>query len=108
MVLAFNFMSKTPEDNKPKEDPQKEINFPEEDKFPKEEFVPYEPDFFVNTDPIIEDYIAEQPSEQPLAQPEPVPVITIPQPRGKEDLKELKRREIDKERNESLEKKKLK
>ena len=91
MVLAFNFMSKPKEDNKP-----------------EEEFIPYEPDFFVNADAIIEDYIAEQPSEQPLSQPVQEPVITIPQPRDKEDLKELKRREIDKERKESLAKKKSK
>jgi len=100
MVLAFNFMSKPEEDNNPKEEIQKEINFPEEDEFP------IEPDFFVNTDPIIEDYIAEQPSEQPLTQPVQEPDITISQPRGKEELKELKRREIDKERKESLAKKK--
>jgi hypothetical protein len=92
MVLAFNFMSKSKEDDKPKEEIQKEINFPKEDEFP------IEPDFFVNTDPIIEDYIAEQPSEQPLTQPVQEPVITIPQPRDKEELKELKRREIDKAR----------
>jgi hypothetical protein len=92
MVLAFNFMSKSKEDDKPKEEIQKEINFPKEDEFP------IEPDFFVNTDPIIEDCIAEQPSEQPLTQPVQEPVITIPQPRDKEELKELKRREIDKAR----------
>jgi hypothetical protein len=101
MVLAFNFMSKSKEDDKPKEE-QKEINFPEEDEFP------IEPDFFINTDPIIEDYIADQPSEQPLTQPVQEPEITISQPRGKEELKELKRREIDKERKESLAKKKSK
>ena len=102
MVLAFNFMSKPKEDNKPEEEIQKEINFPEE------EFIPYEPDFFVNADAIIEDYIAEQPSEQPLSQPVQEPVISIPQSRNREDLKELKRREIDKERKESLAKKKSK
>ena len=102
MVLAFNFMSKSKEDDKPKEEIQKEINFPKEDEFP------IEPDFFVNTDPIIEDYIAEQPSEQPLTQPVQEPVISIPQSRNREDLKELKRREIDKERKESLAKKKSK
>jgi hypothetical protein len=108
MVLAFNFMSKTPEDNKPKEEIQKEINFPEEENLPKENRIIYDPDFFLDIDPYNAYDMADQPSEQPLTQPEPEPVITIPQPRGKEELKELKRREIDKERKESLEKKKLK
>jgi len=102
MVLAFNFMSKNSEDNNPKEEPQKEINFPEEDEFP------FKPDFFVDTNPYNTYNVVEQPSEHPLTQPEPEAVITISQPRNKEDLKEFKRREIDKERKESLEKKKLK
>jgi hypothetical protein len=99
MVLAFNFMSKPKEDDKPKEE-QKEINFPEEDEFP------FEPDFFVNTEPYNTYNVVEQPSEQPLTQPVQEPVITISQPKGREELKEFKRREIDRERKESLERKK--
>lgn len=100
MVLVFNFMSKPEEENKT-EEVLTEINY-----FPKEDEFPIEPDFFVNTDPYITHNMAEQPSEQPLTQPEPEPEITISQPKGKEELKELKRREIDKERKESLTKKK--
>jgi hypothetical protein len=99
MVLAFNFMSKPKEDDKPKEE-QKEINFPEEDAFP------IEPDFFVDTDLLNTYNVVEQPSEQPLTQPVQEPVITISQPKGREELKEFKRREIDRERKESLERKK--
>jgi hypothetical protein len=102
MVLAFNFMSKPEEDTKPEEEVQKEINFP------KEEFVPYEPDFFVNADAIIEDSMADKPLEQPLTQPVQEPVIPIPRPRNKEEFKELKRQEIDRDRKENLAKQKLK
>ena len=106
MVLAFNFMSKTPEDNNPKEEIQKEINFPEEEYFPEpeEEYLPkenhitYDPDFFLDIDPYDTYNTADQPSEQPLSQPVQEPVIPIPRPRDKEELKELKRREIDKAR----------
>jgi len=116
MVLAFNFMSKTPDDNNPKEEPHKEESLikedyfpePEEEYLPKEDYITYDPDFFLEIDPYNAYEMADQPSEQPLTQPEPELDMPISQPRGKEELKELKRREIDKERKESLEKKKLK
>jgi hypothetical protein len=115
MVLAFNFMSKTPDDNKPKEESQKEELFTKEDYFtePEEEYLPkenhiiYDPDFFLDIDPYNAYEMSDQPSEQPLAQPVQEPVITIPQPRDKEELKELKRREIDKARKVKTVKKNL-
>ena len=96
MVLVFNSMSKTSEDNKPKEEPQKEI------KFSKEEYIPYEPDFFVNPSAIIEDYTPEQPSEQPLEQSEPSAIISKPTQKTKEELKESIRQLAERKRNEKL------
>ena len=96
MVLVFNSMSKTSEDNKPKEEPQKEINFP------KEEYIPYEPDFFVNPSAIIEDNIADLPSEQPLEQSEPSTIISKPRSNAKEEYKESIRKEEERKRNEKL------
>ena len=96
MVLVFNSMSKTSEDNKPKEEPQKEINFP------KEEYIPYEPDFFVNPSAIIEDNIADLPSEQPLEQSEPSTIISKPRRNAKEEYKESIRKEEERKRNEKL------
>ena len=96
MVLVFNFMSKTSEDNKPKEEPQKEINFP------KEEYIPYETNFFVNPSAIIEDNIADLPSEQPLEQSEPSTIISKPTQKTKEDLKESIRQLAERKRNEKL------
>ena len=96
MVLVFNSMSKTSEDNKPKEEPQTEINFP------KEEYIPYEPDFFVNPSAIIEDNIADLPSEQPLEQSEPSTIISKPTQKTKEELKESIRQLAERKRNEKL------
>ena len=96
MVLVFNSMSKTSEDNKPKEEPQKEI------KFSEEEYIPYEPDFFVNPSAIIEDYTPEQPSEQPLEQSEPSAIISKPTQKTKEELKESIRQLAERKRNEKL------
>ena len=96
MVLVFNSMSKTSEDNKPKEEPQKEINFP------KEEYIPYEPDFFVNPSAIIEDNIADLPSEQPLEQSEPSTIISKPRHNAKEEYKESIRQLAERKRNEKL------
>ena len=96
MVLVFNSMSKTSEDNKPKEESQKEINFP------KEEYIPYEPDFFVNPSAIIEANIADLPSEQPLEQSEPSAIISKPTQKTKEELKESIRQLAERKRNEKL------
>ena len=96
MVLVFNSMSKTSEDNKPKEEPQKEINFP------KEEYIPYETDFFVNPSAIIEDNIADLPSEQPLEQSEPSTIISKPRRNAKEEYKESIRKAEERKRNEKL------
>lgn len=96
MVLVFNSMSNPSEDNKPKEKPQKEINFP------KEEYIPYEPDFFVNPSAIIEDNIADLPSEQPLEQSEPSTIISKPRINAKEEYKESIRKAEERKRNEKL------
>ena len=96
MVLVFNSMSKTSEDNKPKEESQKEINFP------KEEYIPYEPDFFVNPSAIIEANIANLPSEQPLEQSEPSTIISKPRRNAKEEYKESIRKAEERKRNEKL------
>ena len=96
MVLVFNSMSKTSEDNKPKEELQTEINFP------KEEYIPYEPDFFVNPSAIIEDNIADLPSEQPLEQSELSTIISKPRRNAKEEYKESIRKEEERKRNEKL------
>ena len=96
MVLVFNFMSKTSEDNKPKEELQTEINFP------KEEYIPYEPDFFVNPSAIIENNIADLPSEQPLEQSEPSTIISKSRRNAKEEYKESIRKEEERKRNEKL------
>jgi len=96
MVLVFNSMSKTPEDNKPKETPQKEINFP------KEEYIPYEPDFFLNPNEIIADNIVDLPSEQPLEQSEPSTIISKPRNNTKEEYKESIRKEEERKRNKKL------
>lgn len=109
MVLAFNFMSKPEEEPASKGEPTlKEVSTPEEEYKPKEEQIPYEPDFFVNTSSLTEDNIPDLPPEQPQTQSVQEPVITIPQYKSKEELKELKRQELDKERKESLAKKKSK
>ena len=96
MVLVFNSMSKTSEDNKPKEELQTEINFP------KEEYIPYEPDFFVNPSAIIENNIADLPSEQPLEQSEPSTIISKSRINAKEEYKESIRKEEERKRNEKL------
>ena len=96
MVLVFNSMSKTSEDNKPKEEPQKEI------KFSEEEYIPYEPDFFVNPSAIIEANIADLPSEQPLEQSEPSTIISKPRRNAKEEYKESIRKAEERKRNEKL------
>jgi len=96
MVLVFNSMSNSKEDFKPKEEIQKEINFP------KEEYIPYEPDFFLNPNAIIEDIIPEQPSEQPLEQSEPSTIISKPTQKTKEELKESIRQLAERKRNEKL------
>ena len=96
MVLVFNSMSKTSEDNNPKEEPQKEINFP------KEEYIPYESNFFVNPSAIIEDNIVNLPSEQPLEQSEPSTIISKPRSNAKEEYKESIRKTEERKRNEKL------
>ena len=96
MVLVFNSMSKTSKDNKPKEEPQKEINFP------KEEYIPYEPDFFVNPSAIIEANIVDPPPEQPLEQSEPSTIISKPRSNAKEEYKESIRKTEERKRNEKL------
>lgn len=96
MVLVFNSMSKTSENNKSKEEPQKEINFP------KEEYIPYEPNFFVNPSAIIEDYTPEQPSEHPLEQSESSAIISKPRRNAKEEYKESIRQLAERKRNEKL------
>ena len=96
MVLVFNSMSKTSEDNKPTEKPQKEINFP------KEEYIPYEPDFFVNPSAIIEANIVDLSSEQPLEQSELSTIISKPRSNAKEEYKESIRKTEERKRNEKL------
>ena len=96
MVLVFNSMSKTSGDNNPKEEPQKEINFP------KEEYIPYESNFFVNPSAIIEDNIVNLPSEQPLEQSEPSTIISKPRSNAKEEYKESIRKTEERKRNEKL------
>ena len=96
MVLVFNSMSNPSEDNKPKEKPQKEINFP------KEEYIPYESNFFVNPSAIIEDNIVNLPSEQPLEQSEPSTIISKPRSNAKEEYKESIRKTEERKRNEKL------
>ena len=96
MVLVFNSMSNSKEDFKLKEEIQKEINFP------KEEYIPYEPDFFVNPSAIIEDNIVDLPSEQPLKQSESSVVISKPRINAKEEYKESIRKAEERKRNEKL------
>ena len=70
--------------------------------FSEEEYIPYEPDFFVNPSAIIEDYTPEQPSEQPLEQSEPSAIISKPTQKTKEELKESIRQLAERKRNEKL------
>jgi hypothetical protein len=95
MVLVFNSMSNS------KEEIQKKI-YPQDNYLPKEEYIPYEPDFFVNPNAIIEDIIPEQPSEQPLEQSEPSTIISKPTQKTKEELKESIRQLAERKRNEKL------
>ena len=96
MVLVFNSMSNSKENFKLKEEIQKEINFP------KEEYITYEPDFFVNPSAIIEDNIVDLPSEQPLKQSESSVVISKPRINAKEEYKESIRKAEERKRNEKL------
>jgi hypothetical protein len=63
MVLVFNFMNTKSEDNN----------------FSKEDINSNEPEFFVTSTVEASDYIAEQPSEQPLEQSESIDQVIIPQ-----------------------------